>query len=285
MKVLLCDACGGESPYGVSYKTVEQRLCKGCAASAVRLNPGVDMEPMKDPTVCARCGAHHGDSDWPVLDGEAVCLACTRRAEGLRFPPWIVGSLIGALLVTIACSVVEWRFTRGFLAYRHGVRAYKAGQFGPAADAMETAAKRIPEESDYQDLAAFYRGRALYESDKPAEAIPYFKESKRISPNDLDIDDWILHAEKDLAWKQGDFGAFYLECKAIVSRHSDGFQDLSEMAWAGACQYAETGEESFREESAAYMKLAKAAKDQPAGDYEVLASAVQKKLESWKEGR
>ncbi len=99
---------------------------------------------LKDNTVCVRCGADNGGTDFPLVGDKPFCLRCGELITQWPYPVWLKASLAG-LLALLAVALV------------HGKKYFRAG-------------------SD------MYKGERLVHERRYAQALPYLQRTVEIAP-------------------------------------------------------------------------------------------------------
>jgi tetratricopeptide (TPR) repeat protein len=145
MRRATCSQCGVSGPWQTYFAYNNQIYCRNCAdLLRVDIVPGAKPAALVDPTICSRCGADNGDSEYPRLGVLPFCQTCHTYVEANPYPGWLKAGL-AALLVLLAVALV------------HGRRYFSAGR-------------------------QMYIGEKLVEEGKYAEAVSHLKQTVQIAP-------------------------------------------------------------------------------------------------------
>ncbi|HST10490.1 MAG TPA: tetratricopeptide repeat protein [Terriglobales bacterium] len=122
-----------------------QIYCPNCKEFLrVETVPGARPAALIDPTICARCGADNGNSEYQRLGALPFCQTCHSYVSAHPYPAWLKAGLL-ALLALLVVALV------------HGRRYFSAGR-------------------------QMYIGEKLVEEGKYAEAIGYLKQTVQVAP-------------------------------------------------------------------------------------------------------
>lgn len=265
MRTYQCHACSAASPAGETYRLRGAPHCRACAARLMKdpLHPVLEteVEPMADLSICHRCRRSDGEQDLPLVHGRPTCKACLEEAKGLRFPRWLKGSFAGALALTCVCYAHSLKYILGYVEYRRAVKAFHTDRDADAARLMEAAARRLPEEVDYQALAAFYRGWELEGKDDVKAALPFLKKARDLEPEDKEYRMYLLAAERAAAFEAGDYGAALKKSQAMMDLYGETEETFRALASAQSANFVATGDDTFRAQALATLARLRAAKD------------------------
>lgn len=149
MRQETCCQCGVTAPRRSFYSFSGQTYCEPCVwkASKEAKERGFPSEyvSLKDHSVCARCGADNGTSDFPLHGNLALCPPCSSLVTERPYPAWLKGSL-AFLLILLAVALVN------------GKKYFRAGH----------------------DM---YRGERFVRQGRYAEALPYLQQTVALAPN------------------------------------------------------------------------------------------------------
>ena len=256
-----CSDCNGQFPLNETFKIWERELCKTCAQKLLQSDAYISAEAVQfqmDPSVCRNCGRDNGATPLERLAGFPTCGQCIHFFRHRPFPIWVKTAAAGVLVLVAFSFYFNARF---FLAYREMKLAFRSEDFRRAADLFESASNRVPETEWLQDVAACHRGIQLVNDDKPAEALPYLRQSRSQSMvfAASQIDDLILGATADKCFDEADYDGFLKAAADLVKRHPTEPTPLARLASANACKYAETGEADFKREALQSLKRLKQA--------------------------
>ena len=145
MRRATCSQCGVSGPLQTYFAYNNQIYCRYCA-DPLKFDtvPGAKPAVLIDPTICSRCGADNGDSEYPRLGVLPFCHNCHTYVEANPYPVWLKTGLV-ALLALLAVALV------------HGRRYFSAGR-------------------------QMYIGEKLVEEGKYAEAVPHLKQTVQVAP-------------------------------------------------------------------------------------------------------
>jgi len=145
MRHATCSQCAVSGPLQTYFAYNNQIYCRDCA-DLLKFDtvPGAKPVDLIDPTICTRCGADNGDSEYPRLGVLPFCHNCHAYVEANPYPVWLKAGL-AALLVLLV------------IALAHGRRYFNAGR-------------------------QMYIGEKLVEEGKYAEAVPLLKQTVQIAP-------------------------------------------------------------------------------------------------------
>jgi hypothetical protein len=123
------------------YSFKGREYCEPCVWKAARETrdrgePG-EYVALHDHTICARCGADNGTTDFPAFGELPLCPKCAPIVTDFPYPKWLRLSLV-ALLALLAAALV------------HGRKYFQAGR-------------------------NMYIGERLVEQRRYAEAVPYLR--------------------------------------------------------------------------------------------------------------
>lgn len=149
MRQETCCQCGITAPRRSFYSLNGQTYCEPCVwkASKEAKDRGFPSEylSLKDHSLCARCGADNGTSDFAVSGNVALCPPCTDLVSDWPYPGWLKGSL-AFLLILLAIALVN------------GKKYFRAGH----------------------DM---YRGERLVSQKHYADALPFLQRTVALAPN------------------------------------------------------------------------------------------------------
>ena len=249
------------SPTAEAYSAGGVVLCRGCAAlrMADPLSPiptdAVNL--LSDPTICSDCHKDNGDNELPRHDGRALCRDCRSHRKRVQFP-WLMRA------ACLACVVLGvWGICRSIPralaihAYCVGIKAFQQDDYWLAAESLHKAVRQMPEDSNFQDLEAFYRGHACYADDDAKGAVLWFKKSFAVNPQSQETEVMLRRAERKVAFEAKDFTAYFRASQALLEADEHSASSVQAMATAWACRYVLTGKEEFREKALACLKEAR----------------------------
>ncbi len=260
MRTFTCAHCGASSPLQGSYRHRGAGLCKACAARAMEEGvPGAEIEPVMDHGTCHVCGADRARGDWPLVAGRPTCDRCRPKPAHAKVPRWLLAAGAACLLLAVASTLHSLRFVRGYVAYRLGVKAYRADRTEIAAGRLAQAAALVPEEPHFAGLAAYYRGLTHLAADRPREARASFREACAREEDVPPYKAALALADRDLAWLAKDYRAFLKASEAFRAAEGDTQEALGALASAQACLFAVEGDPGLRDRAQATLARAERA--------------------------
>jgi tetratricopeptide (TPR) repeat protein len=144
-----CSACGMSASIRSFYDMGGKIYCQPCVWKAAReaKDSGQPAEyvSLADNTICVRCGADNGTTDFPLVAGRPFCFPCAERIQNWTYPQWLKIGLVG-LLILLALALV------------HGRKYFHAGR-------------------------TLYVGERLAEQHQYLAAIPYLQETLNVAPD------------------------------------------------------------------------------------------------------
>ena len=149
-----CSECQMSAPIQSFYSFNGQTYCESCVwkASLEATDRGQSggYTALYDHSVCTRCGADNGETDFPVFGKLALCPACAPQITDWPYPQWLKLSLAFLLLLLLAALV-------------HGRKYFSAGR-------NMYLAERLVEKHRYAEAVAYLRHtlEVAPESDKAA---------------------------------------------------------------------------------------------------------------------
>jgi hypothetical protein len=153
MRHLTCSSCGTKFPAGDMFALDGACVCEPCGDRLLGEARDRQHEPhvsrIGDTTICSRCKADNGETDFRLIGGIPFCPRCGEALYAYPFPIWLKASF-AALLLLLAFAL--WRNGPYFAAARHLV-----------------AGRRAMDRQDYQSAATHF-----------AELLP-------IKPSDQDV--------------------------------------------------------------------------------------------------
>ncbi len=145
MRHATCSQCGKSGPMGSYFVYGNQIYCPDCK-EFLRFEtvPGASPAALLDPTICARCGADNGNSEYQRLGALPFCQTCHSYVSAHPYPAWLKAGLF-ALLALLVVALV------------HGRRYFSAGR-------------------------QMYIGEKLVEEGKCAIAVGHLKQTVQVAP-------------------------------------------------------------------------------------------------------
>lgn len=266
MRTVSCAACEQTFRLGETF-TVEGRvLCAECGEQFFQgldedRRPEVAVARQVDPTVCAWCGTDAGDASLPELISHLpTCGPCDERMRNWPYPKWVKGSFVALLALAVMSFALNWRFLDALWSVRKAGRAAQRGDVPAAARYWQRAADDVPDQKEFVQNAALYRGMELCLDDRSAEAVAVLRKIPQEGPGASEVRLVLLMAEVGEAFDRQDYDA--MVAKAELLEQLDSNVAAYRTASAYACRFASRGDDADRLK--ALEKLAAAEQAGPA---------------------
>ena len=144
-----CSTCGATPALSTMFHDGQQAYCAACAhrlsAAAAENKQNLQLGQVLDPTICYKCKADNGSTDFSLVGGVPYCATCREALYNRAFPKWLTLTLAGMLLLLV-------------YSYGHGARYFRAGR-------------------------ALYKGEKLIAQRKFAEAAPVLDAALQVAPD------------------------------------------------------------------------------------------------------
>src|SRR5437588_360914 len=119
MRQSKCESCGLTAPYAGRFIINDKIYCEPCANKLVEQLKSTKA-PMRvvhavDPTVCAKCSADNGNSEFGKVGNAPFCAACTLQLYNRPYPAWLRYSMVGMLALLVVALI-------------HGIPYFKTGK-------------------------------------------------------------------------------------------------------------------------------------------------------------
>ncbi|HOX33027.1 MAG TPA: hypothetical protein PLB91_11900 [Spirochaetales bacterium] len=261
MRSITCARCGAAAPRNGSYAFRGADYCGNCA-DELRAQPESSDEEfaaLRDPSVCAFCGADAGEAELPLQLGVPACPACGERLYRAPLPRWVLGFLAAVAAVLVACSLLNLPYYRAFAGSKRAVAAMKRGDIAQASASMDAASRALPGDPDLAAGAAILGAYAAASEGELREALARYQAYLALEPEDAEAREQARRVESSIAFDEGDWRKFY-ELNAAIAKDGgpDPMNDLA-LASAAACLWAAYGEAERRAEAELLMAKALAA--------------------------
>lgn len=149
MRQETCAGCGTTANRRSFYAFNDKTYCEPCvwraSSEAKGLGEPSEYRSLTDNSVCARCGADNGQTDFPVVSGLPLCSNCGDTVTSWPYPNWLKASL-GFLLLLLAVALVS------------GKKYFRAG-------------------------TDMYKGEYLVQQQRYGEALPFLQATVQLAPN------------------------------------------------------------------------------------------------------
>ena len=143
-----CCQCGVTAPIRSFYSMNGLTYCEPCVWKAAReaRDAGQPSEyiSLTDNSVCARCGADNGNSDFPVVGKLPLCQNCALLVTDWPYPQWIKLAFLFLLALLLVALV-------------HGRKYFQAGR-------------------------NLYTGERLIDEHHYSKAVPYLENTLKVAP-------------------------------------------------------------------------------------------------------
>jgi tetratricopeptide (TPR) repeat protein len=142
-----CTQCAATGPLQSFFHYENKSYCRPCTEKllqAAAAPPGAQPVAAVDPTICSRCHADNGNSEFSRVGTLPFCQPCQDYLYSNPYPQWLKMGL-AALLVLLAVALV------------HGRKYFQVGR-------------------------EMYIGEKLVDLGKYAEAIPHLKKTVQVAP-------------------------------------------------------------------------------------------------------
>ncbi|MHC4566868.1 MAG: hypothetical protein ACYTE3_14070 [Planctomycetota bacterium] len=250
MRKAKCDKCGGEFQTNETLLVSQSVVCPACADSifAQEKIPADQVQRQTDPTICVGCGTDNGDTDLEKLAGLPVCPQCEALYRNRPFPVWVKvkAALVGMVILVVSALAWNSRFIRAYYDLRCFGSTMAAGDFERGAAYFISASERVPENTDLQIYARFYKGILLLNRDKSAEALELLESCRGKVDADSGLDGLIMQAQVGVAFDGGDYDEFLRLALEMDQKQKSDPISAGRVASAYACKYAETEDEQYK---------------------------------------
>lgn len=247
-----------------AFTAAKQTFCKSCLEQFLAEHRDLTRKPgaiarLRDPSMCAECGADGGDAELGTIAGLPVCATCDNRFRNRPFPTWLKASLAVLMCVAVAAFVYNLRFFLAYVELIRGGRAVEKGDVVQAAAMYESAAGRVPEIKELAVMSSLFKAQRLLANDKDEEALALIQSVSKTAPHELQATyhELELIAESGVAFKRHDYDTFLDRSQKMMELRPSLSRAVAGVASAYACKYAATGERAFYEESLKYLARAR----------------------------
>ncbi len=252
MRECTCKHCTKTVPLNESFTVFGEQLCLACTEIQINANPEMPADAVQqnmDLTVCAKCGQDGGSLDLDQIMGYPICMSCAPNFGNLPFPLWIkLGALALAVLVVLSLGLNS-RFIRANFELEQYYEALGSGDYQAAALLSESAARHVPEVVDLQYLSYYGAGLAYLKDDKPREALENLNKCRDYLPPNFEVEKLTKNAMRNIAFDEHDYDEFLRLAEEDYENDPKDMWNISSLASALACKFAETGIEGFRSRS------------------------------------
>ena len=251
MRKVNCEKCGGEYPTNETLKIEESIVCGTCAELVFKAKkiPANQIQRQIDPTICVGCGKDNGDTNLAKLGQLPVCPSCTELYKNRPFPTWIKAALAGIVFLVIFALFWNSRFIRAYYDMRQVNAAIAAGDLERGVEYFDSASQHVPENTEIQTYAIFYKGMLLLRQENPAEALKLLQSCRGRVQDESNLDDLIMQAQIAIAFDNADYDEFLRLALQMDQKHKEDPTTIGQIASAYACKYAETQDAKYKTES------------------------------------
>ncbi|HEV3206763.1 MAG TPA: hypothetical protein VGZ28_07395 [Terriglobales bacterium] len=150
MRQGMCSECGLKGPLQIYFRQSDKVFCDACTTKLAEPGTGKfrGLEPPSaaiDPTICARCKADNGNSEFPLTGKLPFCAECRKQFYERPYPQWLKLSLAFLLMLLVVALI-------------HGRKYFHAGR-------------------------EMYVGEKLVEQAHYSEATAHLQQTVEIAPN------------------------------------------------------------------------------------------------------
>jgi hypothetical protein len=277
----LCQTCGEKD-------LAERKPAKAPPGSVTRLS---------DPTVCAFCKSDHDSLELTLMSGVPACLECQHKFLHPALPRWVQAAAAAILILAGVELARNWRLFQAFFEIPAAHRALAQGNLAEAWRRTAAVAGHVPEipelraqeqivhamlclqqhdlaqamdladaanrSQDPETIAAakyihlVARAGQCLDEGRNTEVIELGREVKADYPRNPQGDELIENGRIGEAFDHKDYATFALIAGDTLARHPDDPAAAAQMASALACQYAVTGQDTYRVQALAMMDRAR----------------------------
>lgn len=250
MKLKTCDVClRTDVPQNNAVIIDGKTYCQECVNATFKNQnelAGRTIVHEADNTICAFCKKDFGSTELPKISHYPVCSDCEVSIKNKTFPTWVKAFLAAVALIVVGSFAWNWSY---FMAYRNVKRSNQLalqGDYSGGARLMREAARRVPEAEELQTMASFYHGIALYQSDKPAEALRSFDSCKGKMPDEMGLFPLIGRTQAAVDFDKGDYDAFLTQTRQLWDEDSSSAASALALASAYSCVYVSKNDSAAR---------------------------------------
>lgn len=261
MKEVKCDICEKEDiPTNESLKVDDKIYCNTCFETSFPNK--TDLEGKKvdkefDPTICASCGKDFGRKTLNKISNYPICDECDEKIRNRAFPNW-VKLFFAVIIAIVAFSFIwNWRFYESYNKINKSIAAFHDGDLQNASILMQTASNNVPEVTEVESIANYYKALYLLSSDKSAEALVELEKCKDVLPEEYNINQLILQARMGAGFDSKNYDQFLLAAKEFLNLDKSFAMSWASVASAYACKYAVSNVDSIKESALLYLSKAK----------------------------
>ncbi|MBP1777606.1 MAG: hypothetical protein H6Q86_3616 [candidate division NC10 bacterium] len=263
MRRAICDRCQQTHAVKDMFLVFGRPLCEPCADAELGERgdeniPDGAVQRQVDPTICSGCERDNGDRPFPLLGGGVpACPECERTFRNPSFPGWVKAGFAGLIVLMVLSSLGNWRFLKGYLDFRNGVRRVAAQDLNSAVALLDSASESVPESVELAGWAALAHGWLLLSQDQPAEALPFLRTAELKARSGPAVAELILSAEGGAAFVRKDYDQFLSKARALQEKHPDQPMFVAGVASALACKWAVNGDVTYRQQALEHLDRAR----------------------------
>ncbi len=149
------------------------------------------------------------------------------------------------------------RHAKAIHAYTRGVTAFRNGDYPKAAENLDMAINWMPEDANFQDLGAYYRGYECYSNRDAKGALLWFQKSLKFNPESPETALMVCLAQRKVAFEAKDYEGYFRASEALVEADNHSAESVQAMAPAWACRYVISGNAEYRLKALACLKEAR----------------------------
>ncbi|AYL95722.1 hypothetical protein [Mucilaginibacter celer] len=214
--------------------------------------------PPKD-SVCALCKTDFG-SPLKKLGVYPICTECNADLEKKIFPTWVKFFLGGLVALVVFSLFWNWRFFESFNSMNAANRQFAKADYSGAYVLMDKAAKKVPENRDIAEIAAYFHAIELLSKDKSEAALAELDKCADID-SAFHISTLKLTAQLGATFDKKDYAGFLKTSKIVLDQDSTSSQSWAGVASAYACLYAQNGQDSLKQLALQYLHKSHAIDD------------------------
>src|SRR6266849_991802 len=133
-----CSQCGLKGPLRTYFQDGGKVYCEACASKIPR--PAAII----DPTVCARCHADNGNSEFSLVGKLPFCAECQKQFYERPYPQWLKLSLAGLLMLLVVALVHGRKYFHAGREMYVGEKLVRQGRYGEAAPHLRQTVQIAP---------------------------------------------------------------------------------------------------------------------------------------------
>lgn len=155
-----CSQCGLKGPLRTYFQDSGKVYCEACASKI--------PQPVAiiDPTICARCHADNGNSEFSLVGKLPFCGECQKQVYDRPYPQWLKLSLAGLVMLLVVALVHGRKYFHAGREMYVGEKLVRQGRYGEAVSHLRQTVQIAPN----SDKAVLLYAKASLLSGDPASA-------------------------------------------------------------------------------------------------------------------